>query len=205
MKTWPENRFELVTIGEKRMVRFCRANDLPIPKVVLKAPAQWQFKVCAYYRPKLGINMSVEKCGRLAGEAESRNWTWPGSTTDREPFGVIAHELGHHCDWHRSEKKGSYYGDYSIGLRARVGEAPLTSYCDNDAEWFAEMFRLFVTNHALLRLVRPRTHAALIADNWKPVSSDDWREELGANIPGRVLRALRNKMPKGESCPSSAA
>lgn len=55
---------------------------------------------------------------------------------------MIAHELGHHADWVRSDQKGRYFGGFSIATRKRCAEAPITSYCPNDAEWFAEMFRL---------------------------------------------------------------
>ena len=56
-----------------------------------------------------------------------------------------------------SLKKFSYFGDYSLKLRRESGERQITSYCPNDAEWFAEIMRLFITNHALLYTIRPKT------------------------------------------------
>lgn len=42
------------------------------------------------------------------------------------------------------------------------GELPITSYAPNPAEWFAEIFRLFVTNHGLLKQLRPKTYNILL-------------------------------------------
>jgi hypothetical protein len=92
-----------------------------------------------------------------------------------------------------SEKKGKYYGDYSKKLHEKTKEKSITSYDPNVAEWFAEICRLYITNHALLALIRPRTWAAL-HKQFKPVSDEDWVKELGPNVPARVIKALENKM-----------
>lgn len=190
---WPHDRTELLALGIARMSAFCLLNDLSVPKVTVIGKADWHYGPCAYYRPKTGIFICLEKCQVPCPVAECRNWTWPGSTTDREPYGVVGHELAHHMDWTASERKGTYHGDYSIGVRARAGEKPVTSYCDNDAEWFAEIGRIFVTNPALLRAVRPKSYA-VICERWKPLPGDDWMEALGENVPERVIRAARNKI-----------
>jgi hypothetical protein len=119
-------------------------------------------------------------------------WSFPGYSVDRTPYGVIQHELGHHADYVKSEKRGSYYGDFSINMRATVGEKPLTSYCPNDAEWFAEMFRLFVTNPDLLRLLRPDTHAAM-REHFKPIFDGSWRERM-TGAPERTIAAIERKL-----------
>jgi hypothetical protein len=77
-------------------------------------------------------------------------------------------------------------------LRGQSGEAAITSYCPNDAEWFAEMFRVFVTNPDLLRLVRPRTHREL-ASQFKPVFDDTWRDRL-REAPARTIAAVERKI-----------
>ena len=89
-------------------------------------------------------------------------------------------------------QKRSYFGDYSVKLRAASGEPKLTSYCENDAEWFAEMFRLFVTNSDLLRLLRPKTWTLLRAD-FHPVITAPWAEVL-QHAPTRTLRAAESKV-----------
>jgi hypothetical protein len=90
-------------------------------------------------------------------------------------------------------KVGSYYGGYSVNVRRRSGEKRLTSYCPNDEEWFAEMFRLFVTNHALLHEIRPKTWDILIDDGWIPVSDSDWECALGRGCPDRIMRAAAKR------------
>lgn len=181
--------------GLERLRDFCRANSLPSPAGVNVLPeSEWRFRVCAYYRPESGINLCLEKCALPCPEAMSRLWSWPGSSVDRTPYGVLAHELGHHVDWHESEVKERYYGNYSYDLCRHSGEPSLTGYgVGEDHEWFAEMFRLFVTNHALLRWLRPRTWALLVDEGWEPVGGNDWVEELGPGVPDRVVRALERK------------
>lgn len=171
--------------------------SLEINELMAKDYRSNMFGACAYYRSG-NIFICLEACQTPCGEANSRNWTWSGSTIDREPYGVLAHELGHHCDMFVSKNKYKYSGDYGVRVMDQSGEAPLTGYCPNPAEWFAEMFRLFVTNHALLRKVRPRTWELLIC-RWNAVSGDDWIQELGDDVPERIIRSNRNKMGKAHA------
>lgn len=209
---WPDSQTELFLLGRQLVNMFCAANQLPVPNITNSTTINWNFQVCAFYRPDTptnrkwtipGINICLEKCQTPARPALSRNWTWPGSTTDREPVGVLAHELGHHVDWHSSTEKGTYFGNYSIDTRAASGEKPITSYCENDAEWFAEIFRLFITNHLLLQQLRPKTYDILRA-RWTPVhvlhlfdpddtTVIDWRTALGTNAPERIITNLVKK------------
>ena len=191
---WPQDKQSLLNIGRKRIADFCNANSFSVPEVIVVPKSDWSYGVCAYYRPSY-IKICPELCQSPCSENKSRNWTWPGSTTDREPYGVLAHELGHHVDWTVSERKGDYYGDFSIATRSKSGEKKISGYCPNDAEWFAEMFRVFVTNPDLLKHLRPITYG-LFAEKWKPVTTNSWADELGGNVPDRVLRALGNKGAK---------
>lgn len=178
----------LLDSGKLMLQAFCALNELSEPEV--KEPAErWGFDACAYYRKDV-INIDVTRCATIgvAGMA----WSYPGYSVDRTPYGVIAHELGHHADYVKSTKRGPYYGDFSVVMRTDVDEKPLTSYCPNDAEWFAEMFRLFVTNPDFLRLLRPRTHAALM-QHFKPLFSDTWRDRL-RNAPERTINAAERKV-----------
>lgn len=203
---------DLLRLGKERAESFCKANSLTVPDVYEVSKEDWQFDVCAFYRPDTrevrewsvgtphmreigygpGVNVCLQKCARPGRENEARNWNYPGCVTDRTPYGVIAHELGHHADWHTGDRKGSYFSDYGEGVMRESGERPLTSYCPNPAEWFAEMFRLFVTNHALLSIIRHRTWE-ILRHKWEPVSSDDWQEEVGSNIPGRIYKVQRHR------------
>lgn len=180
--------------GVIRVIRFCRENHLPIPRIVAIPPDQWRVHACAYYRPG-EIKICLEDCAQPCTATRTRNWNWPGSTIDREPYGVLCHELGHHADYHAGRKKGEYYSEYCEYVQKKSGEPPISGYCPNPAEWFAEMFRLFVTNYALLAQLRPAT-VEVLSKLWTPVSSPDWRAELGPDVPERVVRSLINKGAK---------
>lgn len=196
-----ESKESMLARGQDLIARFCAANDLELPEVRLADPAQWAFNVCAYYRPTY-IDISVKHCAGV-GYA-GMQWSFPGHSVDRTPYGVLAHELGHHVDVTRSTRKNRYRGDFSIAMRAEVGEAPLTSYCPDDGEWFAEMFRLFVTNPDLLRELRPQTHAALLARSFKPVFADTWRDRLDG-APERTIASIERKLaPKAPVRPRAA-
>ena len=149
----------------------------------------WKFDACAYYRKDVTA-ICVSRCAAIgvAGMA----WSYPGYTVDRTPYGVLQHELGHHADYVKSTKRGPYYGDFSVMLRAAVDEKPITSYCPNDAEWFAEMFRLFVTNPDLLAKLRPATHANL-RERFTPIFNDSWRDRLTA-APERTIAVIERKL-----------
>lgn len=185
-----ESKQSMLARGIELMAKFCAANDLPVPALVSADPKAWAFDVCAYYRQDV-INISVQHSAAI-GYA-GMQWSFPGHSVDRTPYGVVAHELGHHVDVLSAiARRGPYWSDYSIRMRETVGEDPLTSYCPNDAEWFAEMFRLFVTNPDLLAKLRPRAHAAL-AERFKPVFEDTWRERLHG-APDRTILSIERKL-----------
>lgn len=193
--SYPNDYKLLFVMGVDLANKFCEVNDLDKPKAITPVPwTEWIWPVCAYYRPKEGIKIQLQRCAKLAQAPVSRNWNWPGATTDREPIGVIAHELAHHCDWSVSSQKGSYSGNYSEALMRRSGEPSISSYeGTRREEWFAEIFRLFITNAYLLKELRPKTFELLLG-RWKPISDPDWRKQLGANVPARILSNLEKKI-----------
>lgn len=169
---------------------FCALNELPVPEFRPVESKDWRFSVCAYYRPTY-ISICLAKCSAIGLGAMA--WSYPGYTADRTPYGVLAHELGHHVDVHCSKQAGPYYGDYSTQVRQRSqNEERLTSYCPNDAEWFAEMFRLFLTNPDMLSLIRPRTYS-ILRTKFAPVVHAKWREVL-RDAPARTLAAAERKV-----------
>lgn len=180
---------ELYTRGVELMKEFCGANKLSAPIVTPHAKEEWKFKgTCAYYRPTY-ISICVDQCANI-GRA-GRLWSYPGYVVDRTPYGVVQHELGHHVDFTLSDARTSYGGDFSTKLRAATGELRITSYCPNDMEWFAEIFRLFVTNSDLLKTIRPVTYASL-KEIYRPVVDAPWRKIL-ADAPERTLIAAARK------------
>ena len=189
---FPTDKKKLAALGTRQVTRFCELNELQTPVVRVVPNEDWYVSACAYYR-KETIFICLEECQTPCGEATSRNWTWPGNTVDREPYGVICHELGHHVDQLTGKEKHNYASEFSEEVMRESGEKSLTGYCPNPAEWFAEMFRLFATNHALLKAVRPKTRE-LFRARWKPVSGDDREAEMGSNVPSRIVQAALNKM-----------
>lgn len=161
---------ELLASGIKLMDRWCLLNKIIPPEVLVEREGPPTYGVCAYYRDNV-IHIWVNSCAAI-GKA-GRQWSYPGYSTDRTPYGVIAHELAHHVDDARGAAGGTYGRAWSIA----AGERPLTSYCPNANEWFAEMFRLFVTNPDLLRRLRPKTHE-LMAAQWKTAEERLWPEVL---------------------------
>lgn len=182
------NKTEMLETGKQLAQEFCTANKLVMPTVNEVPNQAWRFdSTCAYYRAQV-IHIAP---GRCAFEGRGgRAWSYPGYVVDRTPHGVIQHELGHHMDFTMSDVKGAYGGDYSVTLRRATREDKITNYCPNDWEWFAEIFRLFVTNSDLLRELRPRTFD-LIRERFKPVVDAPWRQVLKDAPPRNIIAAER--------------
>jgi Mlc titration factor MtfA (ptsG expression regulator) len=112
---------------------------------------------------------------------------------DRTSYGVVQHEQGHAVDCALGGASGDhYFSDFSVQLRSISREDKITNYCPNDAEWFAEMFRLFVTNSDLLKNLRPRTYA-IIKDFFKPVIDQPWQHVL-KDAPERTIAQAAKKI-----------
>lgn len=178
-------RSDLLARGVTLVNEFCAANTISPPRVeVSQDPTT--FDTCAYYRSGV-IYIWPPACAAI-GRA-GRAWSYPGHSVDRTPYGVVAHELGHHVD----KAHGAAGGIYGTNYRTETGEKPLTGYCPNDNEYFAELFRLFVTNPDLLRLLRPKTYALMIA-RWRVAERRSWDAVLaGAD---RQIAVLRKRIPE---------
>lgn len=167
-------------------VDFCRANHLRPPPVI-ESDLPGRLGTCAFYRPDR-IVITVAKCAAVGLAGAS--WSFPGYVIDRTPYGVLQHEQGHAVDVLCGGGR-AYYSGFSAAVRKMSGEAKLTNYCPNDAEWFAEMFRLFVTNSDLLRVVRPRTYG-ILRGYFRPVVDRPWRVIL-EGAPDRVFDQVIRK------------
>jgi hypothetical protein len=121
------------------------------------------FNAGSGFDPKPHVAINPEKCANVG------KFSFPGAVCDRTPYGVIQHELGHYMA----------HLDFRLkNLRRETTDKPITSYCPNNEEWFAEMHRLFVTNSELLRTIRPDTYFYMTRVNLKPVRFGLWEEEL---------------------------
>lgn len=180
--TWTKR--ELFEEGKSHITTWCVLNEIKPPKVSVTGDPE-QFGTCAYYRDGV-IYISIHACANVG--MAGRAWSYPGYVVDRTPYGVLAHELGHHVEGAHGARGGIVASQW----RADTSEEPITSYSPNDNEWFAEIFRLYVTNPDLLRLLRPLTYEKL-SQRWpKPAMCATWDAVL-AHAP-RQLAAARNKI-----------
>lgn len=192
-----KEKLELFSLGVERIREFCEVNKLTIPEIKIVPKDRYEFEPCAYYRPYC-INVCLEKCAFPATETTYRNWNWPGNTVDREPFGVLCHELGHYIDYDFSEDKSSYYGNFSKDFHKYIEESCISTYGNDSAhEWFAEMFRLYVTNSALLKKLKPKTYKKM-KEYFVSVSNGNWRTEIMSwkTPPLKIERSIERKIEK---------
>lgn len=179
------DRDELLARGRALAKRWCEINGVVPPRIMVYSEGTSDFKVCAYYRDAV-IHIWPRACSIIG--TNGRSWSYPGYCVDRTPYGVVAHELAHHVDLAHGPAGGIIAHEW----RQKTGEEPLTTYCPNDNEWFAEIFRLFVTNPDLLRQLRPKTYA-LLMDRWaRRAEEREWFKVL-LDSP-RIVHAAQNKI-----------
>lgn len=176
---------------------FCTVNGMTMPMVIRLRPTDRAYHLapCGFYRPN-AIAIMVEKCASLG--FGGRAWSWPGYAVDRTPYGVIQHELGHHVDNHFSHPDRLF----SQEIYTESGEAPMTGYRGKDSaadtfcrEWFAEIFRVFVTNPDLCAKLRPKFFNALVTRGLKPAVEGAWHDVLTRHrAPDRILEQAGKKI-----------
>jgi len=203
--TFSYHREVLYKMGMKLITDFCDLNNVKCPNVTLYNDG-WPFsEVCAFYRPDTqdikqwnrpsfppGICIYLPKCAFPCTNLTVRQWSWPASDIDKTPYGVLAHELGHHFDYESGKIKGTFYSEYSIEVYKESKERRITNYGTSPAEWFAEMFRVYVTNPNLLLNLKPKTYV-IINRRWKHLPKRYWRDELGKNVPDKIVNNLIKK------------
>jgi hypothetical protein len=177
-----ESKLELFLRGKIAVRKFVDVNNL-IPITVVEESVYDRFGCCAYYRNDQ-ITIDVKACAGI-GKA-GRAWSYPGYVTDRTPFGVMAHELDHHVDMAHGSKPGLI----SREMYHSTKEEAISGYSPNVNEWFAEIFRLFVTNPNLLLHIRPKMYQKLM-DRYLPIETRAWDEVIDAE---RQRNAARNKI-----------
>lgn len=179
-------RSALLQRGRDHITAWCEANFVVTPKIVERIDNP-RFSACGYYRAGV-INIFEKRCARV-GRA-GRQWSYPGYTVDRTPYGVLAHELGHHVD-DASGRRGGTHCHVVVHL---THEEPISGYCPTVHEWFAEMFKVFVTNPDLLRVLRPKTYDQLTQRWPHPIEVRRWDEVLASSE--RHINAVRNKLKR---------
>lgn len=192
----------LANLGTDIAKMFCEKNKINVPEMRiihdLNDPLVQKIKAvatCGFYRTGK-IHVAVPLCAH-----KNPGYSWPGFISDRTPYGVIQHELGHHVDEVKSgvnvyrARPGNFFSDK---IYQASGELPITSYAPNRMEWFAEIFRLFVTNPDLLKKIRPKAYQALIDHGLNPIVTLDASTTLAAfqapqKIYERMEKWIKNK------------
>lgn len=191
------NKDLLADTGIALIKMFCEDNQIPLPELNIirdkNDPLCMKIKAvgtCGFYRSGK-INVAVPLCAN-----KNPSYSWPGFISDRTPYGVIQHELGHHVDEIKSgvnvyrNRPGDFFSDK---IYKASGELPITSYAPNRMEWFAEIFRLFVTNPDLLKQIRPRAYDALLKEGFLPVVMLDAKSLLEAyKAPEKIFERMEN-------------
>lgn len=191
------NKKQLANLGVNIATMFCEQNNIRMPTLHIlddENDTEYQkikrFSTCGYYR-RNHMYVAVGLCAH-----QNPNYSWAGFISDRTPYGVIQHELGHHVDEVKTgidiyRNRGAML--FSTEIRQKSGEKRITSYCPDDMEWFAEIFRLFVTNPDLLSKIRPKTYAALIDSGLRPVVTLDAENALMVtSAPPRVFERMND-------------
>lgn len=163
------NKDDLYLRGCLLLNSFCALNQIPAPEIqrLGREDRLYSLATCAYYRAGR-ISVMVEKCAHIGSSGMA--WSYPGYKVDRTPYGVLQHELGHHIDRFFSQQFGLPFSEHIYtkephltGYRGSGGEYNKTHF---HMEWFAEHFRLFVTNPGLSQALAPVFNARLRSLLW---------------------------------------
>ena len=179
------DKMELFDLGRDLIYRWCEMNQVDRPKIIIHPDGKPTFAVCAYYRDG-AIYIWPHACASIG--MAGRSWSYPGYVVDRTPYGVLAHELAHHVEGAHGGRGGKIAKTWFV----ETGESPITSYAPNVNEWFAEIFRLFLTNPDLLSILRPKMFKKLSGEWPRLIERRVWKDVLkGAE---RQIRAAENKI-----------
>jgi hypothetical protein len=178
------NKNLLYQNSELLVKKFLDENHLKYPIVELNS----NFSDCgAFYYRDNKIVVNISNCSSI-GKSGMR-WSYPGYVIDRTPYGVLCHEIGHYIDKLYSSPKTLF----SYECRKYSKENKITNYCPNTEEWFAEIFRLFLTNPDFLKVFRPKTFNFIKETGIQYTENRKWQEVL-QHAPIRTLQMAEKKL-----------
>ena len=179
------NTQNLLNLTKQLLVDFADTNSIKLPKLdLIRKDSRLAYHVgtCGFYRSR-NIVVAPQLCAR-----SNPMYSWPSYISDRTIYGVLPHEFGHYVD----DIKSTRFGDYSNHVFSKTREKRITSYSPNNQEWFAEMFRLFITNPDLLRVIRPLVYETLCQD-FAPIEQRKFKKVLSSfNAPERIYQRLES-------------
>src|SRR4051812_24184280 len=90
-------KLEMSAAGRERVTRFCLNNGVKPPPMREGLPACVGYGYgCGLY-DRGTLYVETKACAHIGRGGMA--WSYPGYVIDRTPFGVWAHELGHHWDF----------------------------------------------------------------------------------------------------------
>lgn len=199
MNIYTLTKTELAERGLALAIQFLNKNGMAHPQVV-KLMSMAPFLAsspkgsygCGMYSPNSRtIIVSEQDCARVS-PGQPMQWSFPGYTVDRTPMGVMAHEHGHYVDHARG-----YPSDRKEWKALRSER--ISNYEPNSSEAFAESFRVFLLNPALLKVVAPGRYGFLTAGLClKPVftSKDPLAVLVKRGATDKIIAAATSKIAK---------
>ena len=173
--------------GRKLCEKFCEENDIEDPDYTIVSNRTRNGNSGRYIIHSMELIVWVENCAAPVTNPGNRRWSYPGYKTDRTPYGVICHELGHHvwCDMVGHPEMQRMWA-----AKARATKK-VSSYEPSKEESFAETMRLFLTNPDLLRRAfYPRWEYLTAGLELIPAETRDYLEVL-ADAPEGIINAAR--------------
>jgi len=141
------------------------------------------------------IFVNLPKCAKPVANPFANRRSYPGNKTDRTPVGVVAHETGHHVEWHIGRYRSSGFSCFKnpgndwlneIGARWRElikKSKTVSGYEPVPSEAWAESMRLFILNPTLLEKAIPERYHFICDLGLVPYVGLHWRAVLN-NHPG---------------------
>lgn len=156
--------------AKQLVLEFCDANKISRPKFCDRGFGTGPGRFGYYRRDTIHYN---SKRTRRPTKTPGFSWSFTGYKADLTAPGVIAHELGHHLDWHRHVE----HEDWARIVRHEPQIGSYGATCV--AEDIAESTRIFVLNPDLLRQGRPSRYAYFTeVAGLEPVVEELWHDVL---------------------------
>lgn len=171
-----KSKFELAAIGKELAIEFCNHNRIYAPAITILDTKPRIARACGIFEGGNKIAIWPNTCAYIAFNPGDRKWSYPGYKVDREPIGVVAHEVGHYVD-----------SIYKLYKNFPKHMEKITSYEPNIYEAVAESMKLFITNPHLLKIIAPTRFAHIIAAGLKPLIKDKWFDVLTSESHRNVI------------------
>lgn len=177
---------------------FCDLNNIPKPEFNIDwgtGTTQSKGTVCGHFTFGTNVlHLQPNKCAN-----PNPNGDWPGFFYDRTCYGVMCHEFAHYVD----NLSPSLFNVKLISaeLRQIANEPSFNKDPKDDYEYFADVFKLFISNPDLLKLVRPNTFK-LLTEKYKllPIVSDDYITVLNKfSAHDRIFERIKLEIKNVES------